>query len=208
MINIDSKLANIQKYMEEGELNLKRELLEKIKTLQNERDKIDKTCDDNIKKAEREAQQNRQKIQELCWKAEELINSIERRLYYKQQGNFVMSGIPPHNTPETIFRDLEAEVKYFNETRLPMPLRQLCDSVSVVFNEDYKQKDVNRIVKHYAELQSFLRSNTIEEEFNQKRERLEQERLQKVAVIDDKIDKMISQSVERYTIELTRYIFR
>lgn len=194
--------------MEEGELNLQRELSEKIKSLQNERDKIDKTYDDNIKKAEREAQQNRQKIQELCWKAEELINSIKRKLYYKQQENFVTSGIPSHHSPEIIFRDLEADVEKFNETRLPMPLRQLCDSVSVAFNEDYGQEDVNRIVKHYSELQSFLNSNAVEDELNQKRKRLEQDKLQKIAVIDDKIDKLISQSVERYTTELTRYIFR
>ena len=109
--------------------------------------------------------------------------------------------------PKNVLADLEREIDKFEATKLPYGIRQFFDSVSLLFNSNFGQAEVDKIVQLYQSMLKIQENGELDKKLNDKLSKLEQAQLREIYSIDRTMDFIIEERVDGYIFALNKMIF-
>ena len=206
-MDVESKIIEIENYMMRTEKQLQLDLYNDLCQLNSRRIAIEKKYDSLKQEAIEQCQNEKEKIQKLCEQAKTLIEGIRRKLFKKQHRSVISKRDESALDPEYLLADLEHEIDKFEATSLPYGIRQLLDSVSLLFNSNYGQAEVDKIVKLYQSMIQVQENGELDKKLNNKLSQLEEAQLREIYSIDRTMASIIEERVEGYIFALNKMVF-
>ena len=110
-------------------------------------------------------------------------------------------------TPEKMLIELQSAIGKFEKTNLPYGLRQFFDSVSLLFNSNYGQAEVDRITQLYQSLVLLQESGELEKRLDDELTSYEEAKLKEIYSIDRTMNSIVDERVDDYIYSLQQMIF-
>ena len=145
-------------------------------------------------------------IDAFCEKADGLMNGIQRKLFKKHQTSISRYGNDVVDDPETVLRELKRTIDGFESSSLPFNLRQMLDSLILVFNSNYERSSVEKITSLYNSISQMKENKDFEKKLNNDLERLEQEKNRQLILLEQEKNGFVSKAVDKYISELRQTI--
>ena len=204
-MDVETRIAEIENYMMHTEKQLQVDLHNDLCQLNSRRIAIEEKYDSLKQEAIEQCQNEKEKIQKLCEQAKTLIDGVRRKLFKKQHRSVKQDD--SIEEPENVLANLEREINKFEATSLPYGVRQLFDSISLLFNSNYGQAEVDKIVKLYQSMLQIQENGELDKKLNDKLSKLEQAQLREIYSIDRTMDSIIEEGVDGYIFALNKMIF-
>ncbi len=201
-MDINNKVAKIEKYMDDSEFELKTNFNSYLDNLVVQKYNIEKKYDLLKDETIRKCQFEKNKILELCNQAKELVQGIRRKLFKKGKNNKTNIQADEIKNPEYILENLETEINKFESSSLPYGIRQFFDNILLFFNSNYGQDEINKINALYQSLIHIQESGELDEKLNNKLYEIEQDRKKEISSIDRKLSVVASKLVDDYIYDL------
>jgi hypothetical protein len=144
-------------------------------------------------------------IDALCDQASTLVDGIRRRLFTRQRRQ--LRTAVTENDPEQALARLRTEIGSFETTILPLGLRQLVDSITLLFNSNYGQTEVDRIVGLYNSVLQVKDSDALEKSRDAEILRLKEECAKRIRSLENATVSSLDGKVDVYISELEKKIF-
>ncbi len=206
-MNIDNKINEIETYMLRTESQLQIGIRQDLRELNSKRNAIEAKYESLKQEVTERCQCEKEQIQQFCAKAKTLVEGVRRKLFKKKQRAITINESDIIQDPETILADLEREVGKFDTTSLPYGLRQLLDSVALLFNSNYGQAEVDRIVERYHSVLRIQENGELDKKLNSELSKLEQSQMREIYSIDRAMTSIVEEQVESYIYKLNQMIF-
>ena len=207
MINVDEKISQIASYMRANTEGLRRDVYCSLGELNIKRQSIEEQYDALKAKAIEDSNKEKENLQNLHRQATNLVEGIRRKLFKKQQDNVTSFYDDSSDDPKYVLSNLEREIKKFEKSSLPYGLRQFLDSVSLMFNSNYGQAEVEKIVSLYNSIEHILESNELDRKLGTDLSSLERQKMQEIYSIDNKKNQIVNEAVRWYIYDLKKLIF-
>lgn len=206
-MNIDNKINEIETYMLRTESQLQIEIRQDLRELNSKRNAIEAKYESLKQEATKRCQCEKEQIQLFCARAKTLVEGVRRKLFKKQQRAVTITKNDIIQDPQDVLADLEREVGKFDTTSLPYGLRQLLDSVALLFNSNYGQAEVDRIVELYHSVLRIQENGELDQKLNAELSKLEQSQMREIYSIDRAMTSIVEEQVESYIYKLNQMIF-
>lgn len=200
------KVTRIENYILDTEIRLRMDLAKDLSELYHRRSLIEKKYSARKIDAEKRFRSQRESIKSICEQAKELIDGIHRKLYKKQK-RLVDVEQDDSEPPEKLLTELQGAIGKFEKTNLPYGLRQFFDSVSLLFNSNYGQAEVDRITQLYQSLVLLQESGELEKRLDDELTSYEEAKLKKIYSIDRTMNSIVDERVDDYIYSLQQMIF-
>lgn len=199
-------VERIENYIHDNEIKLRKDLAEDLSELYHRRSLIEEKY--SLKKidAEKRFRSQRERIKSICEQSKILIDGIHRKLYKKQK-RLVAVEQNDSETPEKMLIELQSAIGKFEKTNLPYGLRQFFDSVSLLFNSNYGQAEVDRITQLYQSLVLLQESGELEKRLDDELTSYEEAKLKEIYSIDRTMNSIVDERVDDYIYSLQQMIF-
>lgn len=206
-MDVETKIKEIESYMMRTETQLQVDLHNDLCELNSRRIAIEEKYDSLNQEAIEQCQNEKEKIQKLCEQAKTLIEGIRRKLFKKQHRSVISKEDDSIEEPENVLANLEREIDRFEKTTLPYGVRQLFDSISLLFNSNYGQAEVDKIVKLYQSMIRVQENGELDKKLNNKLSQLEEAQLREIYSIDRTMASIIEERVDGYIFALNKMVF-
>lgn len=206
-MNIDNKINEIETYMLRTESQLQIGIRQDLRELNSKRNAIEAKYESLKQEATERYQCEKEQIQQFCVKAKTLVEGVRRKLFKKKQRAITINESDIIQDPETVLAELEREVGKFDTTSLPYGLRQLIDSVALLFNSNYGQAEVDRIVELHHSVLRIQENGELDQKLNAELSKLEQSQMREIYSIDRAMTSIVEEQVESYIYKLNQRIF-
>ena len=206
-MNIDNKINEIETYMLRTESQLQIGISQDLRELNSKRNAIEAKYESLKQEATERCQCEKEQIQQFCVKAQTLVEGVRRKLFKMKQRAITINESNIIQDPETVLAELEREVGKFDTTSLPYGLRQLIDSVALLFNSNYGQAEVDRIVELYHSMLRIQENGELDKKLNSELSKLEQSQMREIYSIDRAMTAIVAEQVELYIYKLNQMIF-
>lgn len=203
---VNKQVTLIESYIHDNETKLRMDLAEDLSKLYQKRSLIEEKY--SVKKidAEERYRSQQESIKSICEQAKMLINGIRRKLY-KRQKRLVAVEQDDSVTPEKKLIELQEAIGKFEKTNLPFGLRQFFDSISLLFNSNYGQAEVDRITQLYQSLVLLQESGELEKRLDDELTSYEEAKLKEIYSIDRTMNSIVDERVDDYIYSLQQMIF-
>lgn len=206
-MDINIKLATIENYMKDTETQLQMDLQSDLSELRFRREAIEEKYEVLKQEATERCQREKGRIQSLCEQAKISIDGIRRRLYRKQRRLVQVNQDEEIQEPEEVLKNLENEIGKFEKTSLPYGIRQFFDNISLLFNSNYGQAEVDKINQLYQSMVRIQENDELGKKLNEERSQLEQAKLREIYAIDRTMSAIVDERVDDYIFALRKMIF-
>lgn len=206
-MDVEAKIIEVESYMMRTETQLKLDLHNDLCELNSRRSAIEEKYDSLKQEAIEQCRNEKEKIQKLCKQAKTLVEGIRRKLFKKQHRSVTSAQDENIQEPEYVLADLEREIDKFEATRLPYGVKQFFDSVSLLFNSNYGQAEVDKITRLYQFMMRIQENGELDKKLNDEISKLEQSQLREIYSIDRTMASIIEERVDGYIFALNKMIF-
>lgn len=203
---MNTQVTFIENFIHDTEIKLRKDLAEDLSELYHRRSLIEEKYYTKKIYAEERFRSQRESINLICEQAKMLIDGIHRKLYKKQKRAVAVEQ-DDLETPEKMLTELQGAISNFEKTNLPYGLRQFFDSVSLLFNSNYGQAEVDRITHLYQSLVSLQESGELEERLDDELADYEEAKLREIYSIDRIMNSIVNDQVDDYIYSLQQMIF-
>lgn len=203
---MNARVTLIENFIHDTEIKLREDLAEDLSELYHRRSLIEEKYSTKKIDAEERCRNQRESIKSICEQAKELIDGIHRKLYKKQK-RLVDVEQDDSETPEKLLTELQGAIGKFEKTNLPYGLRQFFDSVSLLFNSNYGQAEVDRITQLYQSLVLLQESGGLEKRLDDELMSYEEAKLKEIYSIDRTMNSIVDERVDDYIYSLQQMIF-
>lgn len=200
------KVTEIENYILDKEIKLREDLAEVLSECYHIRSLIEEKYSAEKNDAEEKYRNQRESIKSICEQAKELIDGIHRKLYKKQK-RLVDVEQDDSETPEELLTELQGAIGKFEKTNLPYGLRQFFDSVSLLFNPNYGQAEVDRITRLYQSLVLLQENGELEKRLDDELAGYETAKSSEISSIDIMMKSIVDEQVDDYIYSLQQKIF-
>ena len=203
---MNTQVTFIENFIHDTEIKLRKDLAEDLSELYHRRSLIEEKYYTKKIYAEERFRSQRESINLICEQAKMLIDGIHRKLYKKQKRAVAVEQ-DDLETPEKMLTELQGAIGKFEKTNLPYGLRQFFDSVSLLFNSNYGQAEVDRITQLYQSLVLLQESGELEKRLDDELTSYEEAKLKAIYSIDRTMNSIVDERVDDYIYLLQQMIF-
>ena len=206
-MDVETKIAEIENYMMQTEKHLHSDLCNDLRQLNSRRIAIEEKYDSLKQDAIEQCQNEKENIKRLCEQAKTLVEGIRRKLFKKQHRSVTSAQVAIAQEPEYVLADLQREINKFETSSLPYGIRQLFDSISLLFDSNYGQAEVDKIIRLYQSMVQIQENGELDKKLNDELSKLEQAQLREIYSIDRTMASIIEERVDGYIFALTQMVF-
>ena len=206
-MDVETKIIEIESYMMRTETQLQVDLHNDLCELNSRRIAIEEKYDLLKQETIEQFRDEKEKVQRLCEQAKTLVEGIRRKLFKKQHRSVTSAQDASIQEPEYVLADLQREIDKFETSSLPYGIRQLFDSVSLFFNSNYGQTEVDKIIRLYQSMVQIQENGELDKKLNDELSKLEQAQLREIYSIDRTMASIIEERVDGYIFALNKMIF-
>ena len=201
-----SKVLKLKERLDELELQACEDLTIELKNIQRKRDEVKKTYVSKVEAVKKEYANEKKQLENICAKSDELISNIERKLFDKKKRSIAVSHTS-YMPPDMLLEDLEHEIDKFESYKISKNLQELFDNIAVIFSSNYKQSEIDKIVKMNQQIKLCLNNGELEKKWAAEIKLLREEEQSILAEIDGSVIELLERYSKQYIKKVQNAIF-
>ena len=201
-----NKVTKLKESLDELELQTCENLTFDLKKLQRKRDEITETYKNKVEAVKKEYANEKKQLENICAKSDELISNIERKLFDKKKRSIAVSHTS-YMPPDMLLEDLEHEIDKFESYKISKNLQELFDNIAVIFSSNYKQSEIDKIVKMNQQIKLCLYNGELEEKWAAEIKHLREEEQSLLIEIEGKEIELLDIYRKKYVKQIHDVVF-